>query len=372
MMAETTPDRARLRALPTICVTLKLRPTCAQEATFRRWLWHLTAVHNWTIKTIEREAQAGRYPSTFRLKSLVSGHSERMAVPARAICAAVDTAHGAWRRCFRKLARKPRLRGRRRPLNSIGFSHGIKTIRNGRVSIPGMGQVRFHRQDIPVGDCGYARIVRRASGWHLCMFVKAQPQPIVRVANGEVGIDPGFSSLLTLSTGEVIERASELSNGSVRLAQAQRGRRKRLAARLQERISNRRKNRNHHISSQLVSENKFIAFSTDNRAGLARARFGKSVAAAAHGQLLSQLRYKCLHGGAELVEVASRNSTKTCSACGALSGPSGFAGLSVRRWECSACGADHDRDGNASINVLITGRGSRLKSGREATSGIAS
>jgi transposase len=362
---------ARSDSIPTISVTLKLRPTCAQEAVFRRWLWHLTGLHNWTIKSIEREAQAGRYPSASDIKRRINGHSQRMGVPVDAMHAVVDTAAESWRRCFRKLARKPQLRGARRPLNSIGFAHGIKTIKNGRVHIPNIGLVRFHRQEFQSGHCGYARIVRRASGWYLCLFLKSAPRPIVRSGDREVGLDPGFSSLLTLSTGEVIERASEWPSGSARLAQAQRGRRKQLTARLQERIANRRKNRNHHISRQLVSENSLIAFSADNRAGMARARFGKSVASAGHGQLLLQLRYKCLHGGSELVEVDSRNSTRTCSACGALTGPTGYAGLSIRSWECSVCGTGHDRDGNAAVNILTTGRGLRLKSGREAALGIA-
>lgn len=57
------------------------------------------------------------------------------------------------------------------------------------------------------------------------------------------------------------------------------------------------------------------------------------------------------------VEVASRNSTKTCSACGALSGPTGLSGLKVRQWTCVACGAQHDRDTNAAMNALIAGAG---------------
>jgi transposase len=35
--------------------------------------------------------------------------------------------------------------------------------------------------------------------------------------------------------------------------------------------------------------------------------------------------------------------------------------LSVRQWECSACGAHHDRDVNAAINTLIVGAGMALE-----------
>lgn len=47
----------------------------------------------------------------------------------------------------------------------------------------------------------------------------------------------------------------------------------------------------------------------------------------------------------------------TCSTCGALTGPAGLGGLAVRHWECSACGAYHDRDINSAMVVLNVGLG---------------
>jgi transposase len=109
----------------------------------------------------------------------------------------------------------------------------------------------------------------------------------------------------------------------------------------------------------LVAENQFIAFSKDNHS-IIRKRFGKSVASSGHAQLRQMLSYKskCRTDGLGVyVEVDSRNSTKTCSACGALSGPTGLSGLKVRQWTCAHCGAEHDRDVNAAINTLIAGAG---------------
>ncbi|WP_241695000.1 transposase [Streptomyces sp. C] len=48
-------------------------------------------------------------------------------------------------------------------------------------------------------------------------------------------------------------------------------------------------------------------------------------------------------------------STQLCSHCGALDGPKGREGLSVRSWRC-ACGARHDRDENAELNLRLEGR----------------
>lgn len=143
------------------------------------------------------------------------------------------------------------------------------------------------------------------------------------------------------------------------LAQAQRGSNRRLAARIQERIANQRKDRNHKLSRRLVAENQLIAFSADRHQAIAK-RFGKSVASSGHHQLRRMLSYKskCRTDGLGVyVEVDPRNSTKTCSVCGALSGPTGWAGLKVRQWTCAQCGAEHDRDVNAAINTLIAGAG---------------
>jgi hypothetical protein len=46
---------------------------------------------------------------------------------------------------------------------------------------------------------------------------------------------------------------------------------------------------------------------------------------------------------------------RACSFCGALLGPKGKDMLSVRHWECSACGAEHDRDQNAAGNIRYVG-----------------
>jgi Putative transposase DNA-binding domain len=76
-----------------------------------------------------------------------------------------------------------------------------------------------------------------------------------------------------------------------------------------------------------------------------------------HYQLRQMLSYKSPAGGTEYVEVDSKFSTRICSSCGAPKGPQGLAGLSVRHWGCSSCGATHDRDVNAAVNTLNVGLG---------------
>lgn len=274
-------------------------------------------------------------------------------------CCHWPTSHGAV--VSKMVTKKPRLKGNRNRLSSIPFPDPIDTPANNKIKIPGLGRVRYHKQGLPEGKIKCGRIVKRASGWYLCLFIDAAPATITSTGENIIGIDPGYKHLLTLSSGEKVDHPRELQQSIKRIGQAQRGGNKKLSARLNERISNQRKDRNHKLSRQLVSENNIIAFSKDNIRGLSRAGFGKSVAAAAHGQLRSMLSYKSRIGGMQYIEVSSKGSTRICSSCTAITGPQGRAGLSVRQWTCLACGAHHDRDVNAAINTLIAAVGTTVE-----------
>jgi putative transposase len=348
---------------------LKLRLTTTQEQHLTTWLFQLTGVWNWALRKIEQDGNDGIYYSQKAFHNLLADHGKKLGIPSHTLQGMLDTAYTAWQRCYKKLAKKPRLKGQRNKLTSIPFPDPFKAPDSTRIHLPGIGQVRFHAQALPQGRIKSGRIVKRASGWYLCLFIDAQPQAIAHTGDAAIGIDPGFHTLLTLSTGEHIDHPHELRQTAHRLGQAQRGGRKQLTARLQERLANQRKDRNHKLSRRLVADNQTIVWSKDNDKGLARS-FGKSVASAAHAQLRGMLAYKCTASGRQFLEVSSRFSTKTCSACGSLSGPAGYAGLSVRQWQCADCGSAHDRDVNAAINTLHAGVGTTHEYRRKAVPGI--
>lgn len=332
---------------------VKLRPNSKLEKELSEWLWSLTGVHNWAIRKIEQDAKDGVYYTPNGFQNLLANHGKKIGIPSHTVQGVLATAYTSWQRCFKKLGGKPKLKGQRRPLNSIPFPDPICAPEGNYFKLPGIGLVRFHKQELPEGKIKCGRLVKRASGWYLCLFIDAERAPIERRDFGKIGIDPGFKDLLAFSSGEKIEHPHELRKSEKRLAQAQRGINRKQVARLHERIKNQRKDRNHKLSLRLVQENTVIAFSKDNHRAVAK-RFGKSVASAGHAQLRAQIAYKSLTGGTQFVEVESRNSTKRCSSCGCLSGPTGLVGLSVRQWECG-CGAEHDRDVNAAVNTLLLG-----------------
>lgn len=339
---------------------LKLKLNTTQENLLGQWLWHLTGVYNWTIRKIELDAKDGIYHSQFDLQNCIAGHSKRMGIPSHTMQGTIIQAYTAWQRCFRKTAKKPKLKGNRNKLNSIPFPDPIKSPYDNRVSIPYLGRVRFHKQEIPAGKIKCGRIIKKASGWYICLWIDAVYVFPVKHTNKSIGIDPGFSTLLTLSDGTTIENPRELRLGEDRLAQAQRGGDKKLAARIKERQANRRKDRNHKISRWLIENFQTICYSNDNFKGLAQ-KHGKSLSEASLGQLIGMITYKGRTGGRDVIPVNSKHTTMTCSACGAKTGPAGWGGLAVRHWECSACGADHDRDINSAMVVLNAGVGATLK-----------
>jgi transposase len=339
---------------------LKLKFTKSQESTLDTWLWNLTGVWNWAIKKIENDAKDGIFHSGFDFVNLIAGHSTRMEIPSHTLQGTLKQAHDAWGKRFKKQAKKPRLKGKRNKLNSIPFPDPLRAPKDNRIAIPGLGKVRYFKQDLPDAKIKCGRILKKASGWYLALWFDTAHKFPVKDTDKAVGIDPGFSTLLTLSDGTKIENPRELTKGAERYAQAQRGNRKQLASRLQEKQANRRNDRNHKVSRWLVENYKTIYYSDDSFKGIAK-KFGKSVAEASLGSLTRMITYKGSNCGRRIIPVSSINTTKTCSTCGALTGPTGLAGLSVRNWGCSACGAVHDRDVNSAMVVLNSGLGISLK-----------
>jgi putative transposase len=348
-----------------IQLQLKLRLTPKQISQLEGWLWNLTGVWNWAIKKIEADARDSVFYSHFQFKSILAGHGDRMGIPSHVLQGILSQAHISWSRCLKGISRRPHLKGARNKLSSIPFPDPIRPVIGNRITVPGLGKIRFYKQGIPSGPIKCGRIARRASGWYLCLFIAIDRKPIERLGFGRIGIDPGFNNLLTTSNGETVAHPREMEAAEKRIAQAQRGGNKALASRLQERRANRVKDRNHKLSLRLVQHNTFIAFSADSHAKVAKT-FGRSVSSSSHYQLRQMLKYKSRSGDTEYVETDSRFSTMTCSICGALTGPTGLRGLAVRNWTC-ACGAQHDRDQNAAINVLNSGAGYALK---ESSNGL--
>jgi putative transposase len=67
------------------------------------------------------------------------------------------------------------------------------------------------------------------------------------------------------------------------------------------------------------------------------------------------LSYKCADAGVWFEEVDEAFSTQTCSVCNSRAGPKGRKDLGIGGWQCTVCGAIHDRNVNAAHIILAAG-----------------
>lgn len=184
-------------------------------------------------------------------------------------------------------------------------------------------------------------------------------------AAGRVGVDVGLDSLITLSTGEKVTNPRHGRTDRVRLARAQRNLARKekgsanqakarlKAARVHARITDRRKDHLHKLTTRLVRENQTIVIEDLTVRNMVRNhRLARAISDAAWRQFRVMLEYKTQWHGRTLVAVDRWfPSSKLCSVCGALSEK---MPLNVRKWTCR-CGTVHDRDVNAARNVLAEG-----------------
>lgn len=145
---------------------------------------------------------------------------------------------------------------------------------------------------------------------------------------------------------------------------AQRANKKNRVRAIHAKIKNRRKDVQHKFSTRLVKNNSLIVVGNVSSSKLAKTKMAKSVYDVGWYQLKNMINYKSKGMLSCYVEVNEAYSTQTCSSCGCLpdSRPRGIAGLEIREWTCSDCGAHHDRDVNAAKNILAAGH-RRLEEG---------
>ena len=206
-------------------------------------------------------------------------------------------------------------------------------------------------------------IVQDSRGrWYACITVKDFPKKAC--GTGKVGIDLGLSSAAVASNGDALE-TKQTRQWAKPLAIAQRARNKKRVKAIHAKIKNSRQHAIHQFTSKLVKENALIVVGdvASNQFNSKKSTLAKSVYDAAWFEIKRQLTYKCEYAGCRFEVVSERYTTQTCSCCGSRdSSPKGRAGLRIREWTCAKCGTWHDRDINASRNILAVGLG-RLEAG---------
>jgi putative transposase len=386
---------------------IRLDPTPEQRDYFARAAGTARRVWNWALAEWQRQVAAGARPNAMALKKrfnaikysdpdwldengqpwLRTVHRDAHAQPFAHLAK-------AWRRYFEQRragqpAHPPRFKKKGRCGDRFYVANDKFRLDAKSAVLPKIGPVALREVLRWRGKIMGASVSREADHWFLSVQVEVSEQDARRrrTGNGICGVDLGVNTAATLSTGEKVAAPLPLKAALRRL----RIRSRRLSrkvnavkaaagiegpipkgtrlpvsknrtkgaqalARLQARIARVRRDFTHQLTTRLCRENQAVVIEDLNVSGmLANTRLSRAIVDVGFYEFRRQLQYKAQRYGT-LIVLADRwyPSSKLCSGCGTRHGD---LALGERTWSCAACGARHDRDVNAAINLqrLATG-----------------
>ena len=320
-------------------------------------------------------------------------------VPSNALSSAIMDFRKTQAAYFRKAEygkNRPRFASKSDNVQSFRNTMPIRRMEGNRYPLSRkLGSVRIRRRDrirYPLESLSSWTVKRENGVYYLILLfnVDVQPKPPV---SGEVGIDVGVKDFLTLSTGEKINYPDRLRQLEEKVRCEQRKlshrvkgssnyrKQKAVVAKANAKLRHYRENFQHELSRRLIEDNQFIGMETlavQNMTRKAKKKLDANGKPACNGRaskrvmnrnilrngwsgFAEKLAYKAQWYGRTLVQIDRfYPSSRLCHDCGHK-----YAGLllSEREWVCENCGASHDRDVNAALNIL--GEALRLNQVRE-------
>ena len=334
----------------------------------------VTALRRASYKVVTKAYGSSRavvnFLSKFELNNLVAGSSKELGLHSQTVQAIVEE-YATRVHQFKKTLR---WRGRR-SLGWIPFkASGFKTSAD-EITFSGHTFRFWNSRQLPddakIKTGSFSQDAR--GRWYVSVTFGSE-MLLVAKGTAELGVDLGVKTLATLSDGTKIERpnlrerylkkirAVELTRAFARRRQAKMRRyeplpKARQVRNIHAKIANARDDHLHKESTKLVERTALLIvgalpcrFMNRNRK-LSGISLDNGI-----GKFKMMLRYKAERAGVVFEEISERNSTQTCSSCERQHSRENRIGLGVREWRCPWCGAVHDRDVNAAINILRMGR----------------
>lgn len=249
--------------------------------------------------------------------------------------------------------------------------NGNIRLSEGKLKLPKVGYVRIkqHREIPENYHLKSVTVSQTGNGKYYASILYEYEEETVTVVKPErfLGLDYSMHELYIDSNGQGADypryyrKAEEkLKKEQRKLSKMQKGsknrekQRKKVAA-LHEKTANQRKDFLHKQSRQITNDYDCICIEDLNLKGLSQSlNFGKSVMDNGWGMFINFLEYKLAKQGKKMIRVGKfYASSQTCSCCGYQNPQT--KNLSVRKWVCPKCGASHDRDINAAINIRNEG-----------------
>ncbi len=247
--------------------------------------------------------------------------------------------------------------------------HGNKVeIKNGKLFQP-----KFTKYGIKIiidrklkGEIKSTTISRAPTGKYFVSILTDNKLPLPKLKkikeDNAIGVDLGVKSFIVTSNGLKIENQKHLQRNLSHLKYLNRqhskkkkdgNNRKKTQLKLalcHEKITNKRNDFLHKLSTELVKSHDTLCFETlqiDNM--VKNHKLAQAIQASGWGMFIKMCKYKAEWNGKNILQISSfQPSTKICSNCDY---PNHTLTLADREWLCVNCNTLHDRDINAAINI---------------------
>ena len=274
----------------------------------------------------------------------------------------------------------PRFKSKKNPVQSYTTNNQkgtIALIGSKFIKVPklkSLVRIKLHRQ--PKGMIKSATISRHTSGkYYISLLCKEEINELPKI-NSAIGIDLGITDFAILSDGQKIDNHKFTSKMEKKLKREQRKlsrrallakkkgiplseaknyqKQKRKVARLHEKVMNQRTDFLNKLSTEIIKNHDIICIEDLNVKGMLRNhKLARSISDVSWSSFVAKLQYKADWYGREIIKVDTWfPSSQICSECGHKDGKKS---LDIREWTCPICHTHHDRDINASINILTEG-----------------
>ena len=241
-----------------------------------------------------------------------------------------------------------------------------------KIKIPKLGWIDirgYRKMDKVNGDIINATVIYEETGKYYVSVIVNEIETLEEKVKPTsiVGIDLGIKDIVVTSSGEKYKNPREISKYEKRIKRLQKKlsrqikgsnnylKTKKKISRLYEKLKNSRKHNIIEIVNKLVEEYDIIISEKLKIKEMSQNHYiAKNLLDASFRKICEKLSWKCRRKGKYYYQIDTYYpSSKICSRCGSKNEV--VKNLSVREWKCEECGSNHDRDINASINIMFEG-----------------